>query len=287
MNTFNLVGQLFGIKRMGNSIMNADQLKTPSTIIYNKDNVIECDYLRGDTLCTISQTYGLGCLNYQYLLHLQDEKKNDIVLFSNIDANSNFNGPSSIVISNNYITFASDAGFIITMDQNQISVEYYDIDTYCYIYSLDLKKCRVVDDRNHTYALYEDTNNFYSQFDTDDVLMHMVYGSLTFKYRENNKVLYDTYKILSDVLPFFKQLKLFYDQLIKYKNMPIIHAVYSKQIENEIKKTQNCVVCMVNQREMVFVPCGHFATCNSCSDKLKICSICNKSITNKTKLYIP
>ena len=40
-----------------------------------------------------------------------------------------------------------------------------------------------------------------------------------------------------------------------------------------------CAVCLDNVKNTVFIPCGHFYTCSTCSSKLQTCPICKKTIT--------
>lgn len=44
---------------------------------------------------------------------------------------------------------------------------------------------------------------------------------------------------------------------------------------------EECIVCMDNPKEVVFVPCGHYSTCRSCYDQLVIkkCVMCRNMIT--------
>lgn len=47
-----------------------------------------------------------------------------------------------------------------------------------------------------------------------------------------------------------------------------------------------CVICMVNQRSVLFMPCCHFSTCMICSKKITECPICRKFIKNTVKLFL-
>ncbi|EFC44201.1 predicted protein [Naegleria gruberi] len=63
-----------------------------------------------------------------------------------------------------------------------------------------------------------------------------------------------------------------------------------KLIENELSdredRERNCIVCMENQREIVFLQCKHFITCSSCADQLRECPICRQSITKSMKVIL-
>lgn len=48
--------------------------------------------------------------------------------------------------------------------------------------------------------------------------------------------------------------------------------------ENEDEK--ECVICMDNDKSVVFDPCCHFYVCSECGTKLSSCPICRQSISN-------
>ena len=44
-------------------------------------------------------------------------------------------------------------------------------------------------------------------------------------------------------------------------------------------ETSDCAVCLSDVKSIVFIPCGHFYTCKSCSQQLKTCPICRVNIS--------
>lgn len=75
-------------------------------------------------------------------------------------------------------------------------------------------------------------------------------------------------------------LQAFQDSLRKY-NKPKNNKQPSKtKIDPEPKHIEsfdkNCVVCLDNEREYIYVPCGHFVTCSVCVKKINKCPICQK-----------
>lgn len=42
-----------------------------------------------------------------------------------------------------------------------------------------------------------------------------------------------------------------------------------------------CAVCLCNAKNTVFIPCGHFYTCSTCSPQLKTCPICRININER------
>ena len=47
-----------------------------------------------------------------------------------------------------------------------------------------------------------------------------------------------------------------------------------------------CKICFINEMEVVFLNCGHVASCNACSKKISNCPICRKYVVEKIKIYI-
>jgi hypothetical protein len=46
-----------------------------------------------------------------------------------------------------------------------------------------------------------------------------------------------------------------------------------------------CIVCMVNEPKMVFVPCGHNISCCGCSSKINECPLCRKDIEKSIQVF--
>ncbi|XP_051933463.1 E3 ubiquitin-protein ligase XIAP [Hippocampus zosterae] len=54
----------------------------------------------------------------------------------------------------------------------------------------------------------------------------------------------------------------------------------------KLQREKQCKVCMDRDTCVVFIPCGHLATCEECSQTLIKCPICCGDITQKVKTYI-
>jgi hypothetical protein len=53
----------------------------------------------------------------------------------------------------------------------------------------------------------------------------------------------------------------------------------------EDQSSDDCAICMSNEKCMVIVPCGHYYTCAECTEKITMCPICRnpfKSTINKS-----
>ena len=65
----------------------------------------------------------------------------------------------------------------------------------------------------------------------------------------------------------------------------------TKHLEDQAKNLKEehlCKICMENEISFVFIPCGHFITCENCAvnGDLKICPMCRKQITKRLKTYL-
>ena len=65
----------------------------------------------------------------------------------------------------------------------------------------------------------------------------------------------------------------------------------TKYLEDQAKNLEEgclCKICMENEISFVFIPCGHFITCENCAVNrdLKICPMCRKQITKRLKTYL-
>ncbi len=49
-------------------------------------------------------------------------------------------------------------------------------------------------------------------------------------------------------------------------------------------KSTECVVCMENKCDIIFLPCGHVCCCFNCESGVTDCPLCRASITQKVRL---
>lgn len=49
---------------------------------------------------------------------------------------------------------------------------------------------------------------------------------------------------------------------------------------------KHCIVCTENDKDMVFIPCGHLCCCSECAQPIELCPICRKTIQQKVKTFI-
>ena len=62
----------------------------------------------------------------------------------------------------------------------------------------------------------------------------------------------------------------------------VIEAKVNKIYEDE--ENTDCVICLTNPHELVYVPCGHFCSCVTCHSRMwgmdkRVCPLCRANIT--------
>ena len=80
----------------------------------------------------------------------------------------------------------------------------------------------------------------------------------------------------------------------KYQNKKLDNEINNTKMDQlvkdngTIKKQIQCVVCHTAERNVVFLPCKHFACCNLCANNLYTnkCPTCRGSIEEKQTVYL-
>uniref|UniRef100_A0A3P9J2W1 E3 ubiquitin-protein ligase XIAP n=1 Tax=Oryzias latipes TaxID=8090 RepID=A0A3P9J2W1_ORYLA len=54
----------------------------------------------------------------------------------------------------------------------------------------------------------------------------------------------------------------------------------------KLRQEKRCKICLDKSACIVFIPCGHLASCKACSDKLNQCPICCAAIAQKIRTFI-
>ncbi|NWQ85334.1 LRSM1 ligase, partial [Burhinus bistriatus] len=50
-------------------------------------------------------------------------------------------------------------------------------------------------------------------------------------------------------------------------------------------KKSECVVCMEQETQMIFLPCGHVCCCQTCCEQLHTCPLCRTDITQRIRIF--
>ncbi|CAM9679235.1 unnamed protein product [Bubo scandiacus] len=51
------------------------------------------------------------------------------------------------------------------------------------------------------------------------------------------------------------------------------------------QKKSECVVCMEQETQMIFLPCGHVCCCQTCCQRLLTCPLCRKDIAQRIRIF--
>ena len=85
------------------------------------------------------------------------------------------------------------------------------------------------------------------------------------------------YKVPKDAVSFSEgRGKFFYR--IKKNLITIIDENENVVVYGDVD--DECVICMEENNQIVFIPCGHFCTCEICSNKIQKCPLCRSLITS-------
>lgn len=97
------------------------------------------------------------------------------------------------------------------------------------------------------------------------------------RIRENDRLIYDQQIILREREPLLHTTD-------NYTSQQSITSQPNAQSDNE------CILCLENERIIAFVPCGHYISCQICSDIImstshKTCPLCNAEITYTLRVF--
>lgn len=71
--------------------------------------------------------------------------------------------------------------------------------------------------------------------------------------------------------------------IIKY----YINGLVSLEEENRrLKEARLCKICMDREVSVVFLPCGHLATCHHCAPSLTDCPMCRQEIRATVRTFL-
>lgn len=76
------------------------------------------------------------------------------------------------------------------------------------------------------------------------------------------------------------------DAVLEYKEKKESTTKETKSKGDETNEALLCKICMDEQMNMVFEPCGHLSTCLKCSRPLYKCPMCRTIITKKRRIYM-
>nr|XP_033816189.1 E3 ubiquitin-protein ligase LRSAM1 isoform X2 [Geotrypetes seraphini] len=75
------------------------------------------------------------------------------------------------------------------------------------------------------------------------------------------------------------------EQSVSYEDQPS-QVVPTAPLEHMDGRKSECVVCMEQEADMIFLSCGHVCCCPTCSDMLRTCPLCRKDIIQRIRIYL-
>jgi hypothetical protein len=58
------------------------------------------------------------------------------------------------------------------------------------------------------------------------------------------------------------------------------------RIIEDLHEEKNCIICMDQLREMLYLPCKHLCVCSGCDTALEKCPVCAQEITERQKVFM-
>lgn len=103
--------------------------------------------------------------------------------------------------------------------------------------------------------------------------------------------------ILEDVVP--QQSEQLQQEVVKTEVTKPKEEIKDKTVENIVNKTLSleeenrllkearlCKICMDNEVGIVFLPCGHLASCVNCAPNLQDCPVCRSAIKATVRTFL-
>ena len=59
-----------------------------------------------------------------------------------------------------------------------------------------------------------------------------------------------------------------------------------KEENKKLKEQTLCKICLDKPVCIVFLPCGHLCTCDSCAPAMRVCPICRTDVKGTVKTYM-
>jgi len=80
-----------------------------------------------------------------------------------------------------------------------------------------------------------------------------------------------------------RQVTLLAEQQVEQQELAAELA--SARHRQALEEHTTCSICMTTPRDVLLQPCGHYALCSSCADRVEQCPICRANITNKIRVH--
>jgi hypothetical protein len=75
------------------------------------------------------------------------------------------------------------------------------------------------------------------------------------------------------------------DQQATNQNSSLIAAAPQSQKEDPVLSNP-CVLCLMEEKRLACIPCGHFVACVPCGHSLRLCPLCRREIEGFVRIYL-
>ena len=177
------------------------------------------------------------------------------------------------------------------------------------LHNINISKCKnIVSLSNLNYNITNDNPIGYNHFDQNRRVANKIKktqsNSIKFKYHNSNlntplynqnvQPLYQNNNNESNIIELsrlnikYKDLINRYDKLSNKYLYQVNRTKFYKKKYKESKEGNKCSVCLLDDRDTAFIPCGHFCCCNNCAKRCNYtCPICRKGANFIQKIYLP
>ena len=101
------------------------------------------------------------------------------------------------------------------------------------------------------------------------------------QFPKDIRVIGRKYKILAQDLKLIQTRGKYFYSVLKREKILIVNEESSIIKIHTDEDSNECIICMDSEKQIVFDPCGHLYSCNNCSLKVTKCPICRCVIINK------
>lgn len=101
--------------------------------------------------------------------------------------------------------------------------------------------------------------------------------------------LYKYYKIYKEKKLRDRMAATFREERIRLQRERLQNNPNDNNNNHNVEQAQTCVLCLVNQREIILLDCGHFCICIECLDRLpnQNCPVCRQEYQSYARCYVP
>ena len=102
---------------------------------------------------------------------------------------------------------------------------------------------------------------------------------------ENKKILFENRNSKQTVKLIQSECDGYYKQNLQLKKLNEDQLKEKEELEKKRKEEKRCCICLENPSIFACIPCGHRKFCEGCIQNINNCSLCQRHINDKVKIY--